>query len=126
MLCCDLRLSGISKITRTYLIFDGGDDAPLTIVKSRAWRGKIPSREDRSLVRISRDTEPSLLLMVSEVETLLELRGSEIGELGNAMDRARIQELVALSAVQVSLENRESIIVLLLRGVSLAILFLEE
>ena len=86
---------------------------------------KIGGREDRSLVSIGRESEPSLVLIKSEVVTP-ELGRSEVREPSNAVDGGRVKELVALSTAQVSLENRESVVVLLLRGISLAVLGLEE
>lgn len=87
--------------------------------------GKILRREDRSLVSVSRKPKSPMLFLQSEVVTP-ELRRSEVGEFRNAVDGRRIKELVALRTAQVSLEHRESVIVLLLRGVSLAVLSLEE
>nr|GMC54929.1 probable beta-D-xylosidase 7 [Ipomoea batatas] len=55
-----------------------------------------------------------------------ELLRSEIGELRDAVDGGRVQHLVALSAAQVSLEDGEPVVVLLLRRVALPELGLEQ
>lgn len=85
--------------------------------------GEIGGRKLRRLLRVCRKLQ---LLLVKPQVAPLELGRGEVGELGDAVDGRGIEQLVALGAAQVSLEDGESVIVLLLSGVRLPVLVFEQ
>lgn len=111
---------GIREVQEQNLILNRTNGSVLSPVEVS---GEIASRELRRLLRVGRQLQP--LLMQPQV-VLLELLRGEVGELGDAVDGGGIDQLVALGAAQVSLEDGESVIVLLLGGVRLAVLGLEQ
>lgn len=102
-----------------YLIFDAGDGAVIAPIKVSR---KVIRRQDRCLLSIRRELEPPL----QPKEVPPELGRSKVGELGDAVDGGGVELLVSLGAAEVSLEDGESVIVLLLGGVGFGVLGLEE
>lgn len=84
---------------------------------------EIGSRKLRRLLRVGRKLQ---LLLVKPQVAPLELGRGEVGELGDAVNGGGVEQLVALGPAQVSLEDGESVIVLLLSGVRLPVLAFEQ
>ena len=103
----------------SYLIFDVSNPTLLSPIEIG---GKIISRQDRGLISVNRELNAAL----QAKEVPAEFLRSEVGEFGDAVDSGGVELLVALGAAQVSLEDREPVIVLLLSGVGLAVVALEE
>lgn len=103
--------------TVRYLVFDrrySSMVAPIEVV------GEVVGGKDRSLVSIGREAQ------IPEAKELpAELAGSNIGELGDAMNGAGIKLLVSLGSTQVRLKYGEPEVVLLLIGVGLSEFLLE-
>lgn len=104
-------------IVFSYLVFHARDSALIAPVKVG---GEIAGGKDRSLLSVVRDPK-----RLQSEEISAELGGSEIGELGDAVDGCGVQLLVSLGPAQVGLEHAEPIVVLLLSGIALAELGLE-
>ncbi|TQD89344.1 hypothetical protein C1H46_025094 [Malus baccata] len=78
--------------------------------------GKITSGKYRGLVSVGRKPEATF----ESEKVPAKLLGSEIGELGDSVDRGRVERLVPLGAAEVGLEDAESVVVLLLSRVGLS------
>lgn len=83
---------------------------------------QIIRRQNRRLVSVGRESE----LPIDAKELASELALREIGELSDAVDGGGIDFLVSPRAAQVRLEDRESVIVLLLRSIDLSEFLLED
>lgn len=104
---------------KNYLIFNCTNSSMFSPIEI-GW--EIGSRKLRRLLRVGRQLQ---LLLVEAQVVPLELGRSEVGELGDAVDGGGVEQLVALGAAQVRLEDGESVIVLLLSGIRLPILVFE-
>jgi len=83
--------------------------------------GEVVGGKDRSLASVGGELE-----MLESEMIPPELGGGEVGELGDAVNGGGVEQLVALGLAQVSLEDRESVVVLLLRCIAFTKISLEE
>lgn len=100
-----------TRPTRTLILdaSNGSMVAPIEITR------EVVGRQDRSLLSVGGKAK-----RLKTKELAAKLRRSKIGEPGDAVDGGGVQLLVRLGAEQVFLEDTEAVVVLLLRGVSLA------
>ncbi|GER50330.1 tryptophan synthase beta chain [Striga asiatica] len=115
-----IEIAKISKIhIYIYLIFHRCDSTTFSPVEIGR---QIIGRQNRRLISVGREAEPP----VEAKELAAEFARRQIGESRDAVDGGGVELLVPPRAAQVSLEDPEPAVVLLLRGVRLSEFPLED